>query len=347
MSRFLRPTVNRTTQWSALTSMLALLLSTSCRRSNGVPDEKLGGLVVAPVVTEKAVSLDAAAKDPMELLRALQAPLVAGKAGAKSVRFKESGSSIVSEAGAVVDKIDDESMIEIADSGSWHALYNNSGDNGRESIFDGKQLYLKPRYMRWHGRAPNDAEEPSQLLASYGQQVAADFDLLLPGAELIDGGVVQVAGRAARKISAKLAPSPRAATPETLPQRQWRSSRKVTAVDGEFVFDAETSLLLSAKIAGAVDFTREQRSFSMKVTVQRSSESTGSTFVISAPQASDVVATPERAREVDERDALLDGIAPSSRRVIAAPSIGAEPGSTISPPSPGKTVKKPAVMDQP
>jgi hypothetical protein len=300
------------------------LNTAGCRRNNGVPDEKLGGLVVAPVLAEKAVSLDAAAKSPAELLRALNEPLRVGKGALAPHKITLSNSNLITEGGNVIDKLDEQTAIEVADGGAWHAVYTNTGDNGREGIFDGKKLFLRPRYMGWHGRAPNDADEPAQLLASYDQTIAANWDLLMPGAELTDEGVVQVAGRAARKIIAKLAPSPGTPPREPLPQRAWRQSRKITALDAEFVFDAETARLLSAKVAGAIEFTRDNRQFKMQVTSARTADAVGAAIAIAAPPASEVVATPERAREADDRDALLEGIAPPTRRP-STPAVTGDP----------------------
>jgi len=284
------------------------------------------------VLAEKAVSLDAAAKNPAELLRALNEPLRVGKGALGPHKITSTNSNVITEGGNVIDKLDEQTAIEVADGGAWHAVYSNTGDNGREGIFDGKKLFLRPRYMGWHGRAPNDADEPAQLLASYDQTIAANWDLLMPGAELSDQGVVQVAGHAARKIIAKLAPSPGTPPREPLPQRAWRMSRKVTALDAEFVFDADTARLLSAKVAGAIEFTRDNRQFKMQVTSARTADAVGTPIAIAAPPANEVVATPERAREADDRDALLEGIAPPTRR----PTTPAVAGDPVAPPAGGK-----------
>ncbi|MBP9086102.1 MAG: hypothetical protein KBG15_08285 [Kofleriaceae bacterium] len=306
---------------------IALLLSggvSACRRNNGVPDKKLGGLVVAPVLAEKPISLDAAAKSSAELLRVVSQPLTAGKGALPSHRVVMTNSNIVEEASKLIEKLDEQTAIEVADAGRWHATYTNSGDNGREAIFDGNELFLRPRYMGWHGRPPNDVDEPAQMLASYDHVIAANWELLMPGAELTDQGVVQFAGRAARKLTVKLAPTSQPAGKETLPQRAWRTTRKVTAVDGEFVFDAETTRLLAAKLNGAIEFSRDGRQFVMRISSTRTVEGVGTAIAVAAPPATEVVATPERMREADERDALLDGIAPPSRRPTA-PAVSGDP----------------------
>ncbi len=320
--------------WAPLSVALVLLTANpACRRNNGVPDEKLGGLVVAPVLAEKPISLDAAAKNSTELSRALSQPLASGKGALPPHRVALTGSNIIEEATALIEKLDEQTVIEVADGGRWHATYTNTGDNGREAIFDGKELFLRPRYMGWHGRAPNDVAEPAQLLASYDRAIDANWELLSPGAELTDQGVVQFAGRAARKITVKLAPTSQPAGKETLPQRAWRASRKITAVDGEFIFDAETTRLLAAKLNGALEFSRDGRQFVMRITSARTVEAIGTAIAIAAPPATEVVATPERMREADDRDVLLDGIAPPSRRP-SAPAVSGDPPVPAPPISP-------------
>jgi hypothetical protein len=52
----------------------------------------------------------------------------------------------------------------------------------------------------------------------------------------------------------------------------------------------------------------------MKISLAGAVSEVGHPAEITAPPADDVVATPERAREVDDRDFLLQGIAPPLRK---------------------------------
>ena len=79
-----------------------------------------------------------------------------------------------------------------------------------------------------------------------------------------------------------------------------------------------------AKVAGAIEFTRDNRPFKMQVTSARTADAVGAAIAIAAPPANEVVATPERAREADDRDALLEGIAPPTRRP-STPAVTGEP----------------------
>src|SRR5690606_41945222 len=82
----------------------------------------------------------------------------------------------------------------------------------------------------------------------------------------------------------------------------------------EIVLDAASGLPLSATLRGVVGFSRDGRRFSMKVSVDGKVTAIGSPVAIEPPPADEIVATPERLREVDDRDFLLQGIAPPSRR---------------------------------
>jgi hypothetical protein len=211
----------------------------------------------------------------------------------------------------------------MGDRGAFKALYTNSADYGREAVYvpsaepkpgkiDGK-LYLRPRYQRWHGRAPETPEEPAQIRDSFFSPIAATWDLLAPAVELTDRGPVTFAGRAARKIEVKQSPTPAANPPETLTQRMWRASRSISDVVGEVTLDAESGMPLAVKLAGSVAFSRDGRRFTMKLELDAKVTSLAA-VAVSAPSDTEAIATPERRREVDERDFLLDGIAPPIRK---------------------------------
>jgi hypothetical protein len=297
---------------------LACLLA-ACGRSQGIPDRDLGGLVVAPAKPGK-IDVDAAAKHPEALGAALALPAHAIASALGPHTAKIAMATHVTENGTPVSDLDDDTTIELGGSGAYHALYTNSDDYGREVTYmpaagsAAAALYLRPRYQRWHERAPEGPEEAEQILDGFGEPVVATWDLLAPGAELSDRGVVQVAGRAGRKIEVKPAGSPRTPPPEPLPQRKWRETRTIDGITGEVVLDAETGVPLSVRLSGNVGFVRDGRHFAMQVSVQSDVSNVGTPAVILTPAGDDVVATPERMREVDDRDFLLQGIAPPLRK---------------------------------
>lgn len=155
--------------------------------------------------------------------------------------------------------------------------------------------------------------------------MAATWDLLAPGAEVADGGALEIGGRAGRKIEVKHAADPRDPGAEPIAQRKWREARSVDDVTGEVVLDAERGVPLAVKLTGTIGFTRDGRRFAMKVSVDGAISGIGTAAMILPPPDGEVVATPERRREVDDRDYLLQGIAPPLRR---------NPDGTAIPPTP-------------
>jgi hypothetical protein len=295
-------------------AILAVCLVIGCGRSRGVPDRDLGGLVVAPNGKSAKIDLDRAAKDPGELGLALALPHheVGELLGVHTTTIVMA--THVTENGKPVTDLDDKTIIELGAKGAFHASYTNSADYGRETSFVGGKLYLRPRYQRWHQRAPETPDEPRQIADQFYDPIAATWDLVAPGVELTDKGTAQVAGRAGRKIEIKPAPSPKKPAPEHLAQRQWRETRTIDALTGEVVLDADTGVPLAVKLSGTIGFVRDGRRFAMQVSVQSDVSAIAQPATIAVPAMEEVVATPERMREVDDRDYLLQGIAPPSHK---------------------------------
>ena len=307
---------------------LTLIAIAACGRSNGVSDEQLGNLVVEPKRTDAKIDVAKAAAEPAELTRALSRPYarVLAALGPHAITIKTQ--TVVDEAGKPVSDLSDESTIENGDTDTYRAVYTNTADYGRETIYLANKLYLRPRYQRWHGRAPETTAEPTEIRESFYGAIPATWDLLGYAAELTDRGVVQVAGRSGRKIELKLSPSASKAPRETLAQRKWREGRSVEALAGNVVLDADTGAPLSLDLDAKIGFSRDGRSFVMKVKLQAQVSNAGKPATIAAPAEGEVVATPGRMREVDDRDYLLQGIAPPIRKnpdgtgVVPAPATG-------------------------
>lgn len=295
-------------------ALLFATLALGCGRSDGIPDEQLGGLVIAPRPKAEPIDVPRAAADPRELSRALELPFRDVAAALGPHTYSISTSTIVEEAGKPVSELSDQTKIELSDKAPFQAIYTSSADYGREALFVDGKLYLRPRYQRWHGRAPDHPDEPLAIRDSFFTPIAATWELVAPAAELTDQGATQVSGRAGRKIAVKRAPEVGAMPAETLSQRKWRERRTIDALEGEVVLDAERGVPLAVKLQGTVGFTRDGRKFAMKVTLDASASAIGHPVAIAAPPAEEVVATPERLREVDDRDFLLQGIAPPLRR---------------------------------
>jgi len=317
---------------------LTLVAAMACGRASGVSDEELGSLVIEPKQPPKAIDTARVADDRDELARALARPYAQVLASLGPHVVSLNTRTTVEEAGKVVSELSDHAVIENGEGGAFHGLYTSSADYGRETTFVGNKLYLRPRYQRWHERAPETPAEPSELRDAYYGAIGATWDLVGHAAELTDRGRVQVAGRGGRKIEVKLSPSPARAPRETLAQRKWREGSSVEALAGEVVLDAETGAPLALKLAGTVAFSREGRSFVMKLELDSTVSAIGVPVAIAAPPEGEVVATPGRLREVDERDYLLQGIAPPLRK--------SADGTALPPPKP-TTDDKPKADDKP
>lgn len=281
-----------------------------CGRSQGIDDHDLGGLVYATKPNADPIDLGKAAKDPAELGRALAVPehAIATALGPHATTIATLTS--VEEGGKQVEDLSDHTTIELGDKGAFHAVYTNSADYGREAMFVAGKLYLRPRYQRWHARDPEGPDEADKLEDSFADAILATWDLLSPGIELTDQGPAEVAGRSGRKIAVKLSPNKQRPPAEPIAQRKWRETRTVDALAGEVVLDADKGVPLSVRLGGIVSFSRDGRRFQMKVQVDSTVGGIGVAAPIAAPTGDDVVATPERMREVDDRDSLLQGIAP-------------------------------------
>ncbi len=315
-------------------AVLLATLALGCGRSEGVPDEKLGGLVIAPKTKAQPIDVARAAKDPAELGRALMLPYrdVVTALGAHT--FTISTVTTIEEAGKKVNELTDTTKIEIGTNGAFEAVYTNSADYGREVLFLDGKLYLRPRYQRGHGRAPEHPDEPAQIRDSFYVPIAATWELLAPAAELSDLGTAQVAGRSGKKIAVKLSPNPGRPAEETLTQREWREKRTIDAISGEVVLDADKGVPLSVKLAGTVGFMRDGRRFSMKVSVDGTASAIGAAVALETPAPDQVVSTPERLREVDDRDFLLQGIAPPLRRNPDGTAVTPQPKKAVTPQAP-------------
>ncbi len=326
--------------------LLFASLALGCGRSEGVPDEQLGGLVIAPKTQAAAIDVARATKDPRELGRALSLPYRDVIAALGPHTFEIKTSTTVEEGGKQVNDLSDQTKIELGDNTAFSAVYTNSADYGREALFVDGKLYLRPRYQRWHGRAPEHPDEPSQIRDSFFAPIPATWELLAPGVELTDQGTTQIAGRTGRTIAVKLAPNAARPAAETLEQRKWREKRSVEAVSGEIVIDADKGVPLAVKLAGTIGFSRDGRRFTMKLTLDAAVSAIGKPVALAAPPADQVVATPERLREVDDRDFLLQGIAPPLRRnpdgtaVTPQPKAAGSDSVTPQPEESGSNSKK-------
>ncbi|MCX5743142.1 MAG: hypothetical protein NT062_11680 [Proteobacteria bacterium] len=297
----------------------------ACDRSQGVPDEELGALVLAPKPPVETVDVGRAATDPDELGRALLRPYRVSVAALGPHAITIAMTTTIEADGKVVDTLVEKTVVELGDGPTYHAVYESSADYGREAIFLGGRLFLRPRYQRWHERAPETPDEPAELRDTFAAGIGATWDLVAPGAQLTDKGATTVAGRPGRAIAIAMAARPATPRREAVVQRKWREARMVEALEGTVVLDAASGSPLAAKLSGAIAFVRDGKKLVMKVVLDASVDKIGTKAAIAAPAATEVVATPERQREVDDHDFLLDGIAPPIRKNLDGSPVPPNP----------------------
>ena len=97
-------------------------------------------------------------------------------------------------------------------------------------------------------------------------------------------------------------------------QRKWREKAVVEKVTGEVVLDAKTGVPLKAEVKGVVGFSRDGHPFKMTLEAHHELGSFGQVTQVTPPPDNQVVADIEHHHELDERDQLLQGIAPPAPR---------------------------------
>lgn len=305
----------------ALCVALALAPVGGCSGDGGIKDEELEGLVISPPEEPPAIDLDKATSKGDELGRAfaLRHREVAKRLGAHTV--KVTSRYEVKEGDQLVEQLSDETLLEVSGDGEYHAKYDNSRDYGREVIFQGGQLFLRPRYAKWHRRAPNDEHEALAIREQMYAVLGDYFDVVDHAAEVTDKGTARAADRDGRRVEIKLAPSPRKPPPERLTQRKWRETVTVQELTGDAVLDAEGAFPLEARLSAKFVFVRDGRTFTQTIEVGHAISGVGQPVALATPPAEETVTTPERSRDVDERDALLEGMAPPAKQAGGPPVV--------------------------
>ena len=291
----------------------------ACSSSGGTPDQDLAGLVVAPASVDPKLDAAKAATDADVLARSMAAPHRKVIAALGAHRVRATARVDVLEGTTPVESLTTELTIDYTGSGEYHAVLDNSADYGREVFHVGGAMYLRPRYGQWHRRPPNDDGEAAQVVAEMYGELAAHYQLLARAVDVADKGALDHSGRPARRIAIALSKEPRKPAPEPLAQRKWREGIAVEAAAGEVVLDAKAAVPLHGHITGQVAFARDGRRFTMKLDVTQDVTPLATPPVFTLPPADEQVATPERPREVEERDFLLEGMAPQTRRKQEGP----------------------------
>lgn len=286
----------------------------ACGSGTGVPDDKLAGLVVEPVTEEREVDVASATADPMALRHALTTPHRQLATAIGAHRFAGSSRVRLLEDGKEIELLEDETRLEVAAGGNFLARLDNSRDYGREAYFVDGDLYLRPRFGKYHRRAPTSDEEPLAIRDDVFATLGAYFEVAAAAAAIEDQGETTHQGRRARKLGVSLAASPSAPTAPAGEHRAWRGEVAVQKLEAAVVLDAETGAPLSGTLQAAVQFVRDGRTLVMELDAKHEVSDIGSgDIAVAAPDAEAVVDTPRRQHEVIERDKLLEGLAPPAR----------------------------------
>jgi hypothetical protein len=321
--RFTPRYLARCSTWGSASTAFALIgcLAIACSgEEEGRPDKDLGDLVISPEEEIPAVDLDKASQSSEALLTALRLPhtWVAEKLGAHQVR----GSSRLSvkEGDTPLEDLDDELALDFDAKGRFQATLDNSKNYGRHAIYDGKELYLRPRFGKYHTRAPQTETETGEIRNEIFAGATDYLDLFENQLEVSDQGAKTFEGRAVRQIALKLAPERKKLAPSGLTQKAWRNTIEVQAIEGLVSLDAESGVALKIEFAGKIAYERDKRRFTMELAATRVISDIGHKRTITAPDDALVLRIPARRRELDERESLLKGIAPPARKAPTPPA---------------------------
>ncbi|WP_152629449.1 hypothetical protein [Haliangium ochraceum] len=319
---------------AVLAAALALAAAASCRQDDDevfVDDGKrddYGGLVAA-LDNEREIDVEAAARTPGALLETLRQPHhdFADALGPHLVRASsaiavaidgapaepEAGAEDGAQDGEAGERLETTVTLAYAAPERYRTLVENSADYGREVVFADAHLYLKPRYGNFHRREPNDDTEAERLRDHVFAELVGNLELFASGLAVRDGGETQVGDRPAQRIELALADKPRTVRMANTPQRAWRKHAVVESLEGVVVLDRDTGAPLHAELRGAVRVPRDGQTVRMSVQLSHDIENIGQTPEIAVPAEDQWVATPERSRELEERDELLEDIAQPAR----------------------------------
>ncbi|MFH0900764.1 MAG: hypothetical protein V2A73_09070 [Pseudomonadota bacterium] len=309
------PAVDR--QRRTLTSMLAVALflgGCGGREESSTPAAAShGSATESDDQTSKPNELrvDVAASDAKELRRALFLPYHELARSLGPHRFQSHHELRVLENGKSIEELNEDCSIDYGER-TQHASYQNSRGYGREVFHRDDTVWIRPRYGKFHRRPANSPEEPNRLLTETFGTLAADFELVAHAANVVDEGQGTVAGRAIHSIKVSHGASG-TKQPETAAQRAWRDTIVVKMLEGRLSLDAQTGMLVEGTLRARLQFLRAGKLLEMELASTHSVKDIGAPFEITPPGEEESVATPLASSELEERDSLLDGLAPPMR----------------------------------
>jgi len=235
------------------------------------------------------------AADPEELGRILRMPVREIAARLGSLRAVGTSSSRVSTG----ELLDETVALDVDGRGNWHALRENSREQGVEAWASADELAVKMRYGKPVKRRP-EGNESDRLREDLLGDAAAYYDLVERFAKPEDAGQTQQAGRSARKVRLSLR-SGSASAPKDAPQ--WRKELQLEALDGSILVDDKTGAPLLVELHARGSYSKGV----LELRVRREIQQIGGVADIALPQ--DAIASPTRTRYELEKRELLEGLA--------------------------------------
>jgi hypothetical protein len=295
-------------------ALVAALLLTACSRDNDSSNPGLDTLLKVPENTPAELDVDKARADVDELAKVLREGhhRLSEVIGAHKVAGK--ALVTVSNAGNVVEELTTTIQIEVDKDFHFDARLNNSKSYGRHAIWDGESLYLRPGQGKFNKRLPNDEAEVASTQDAFFAHPWAQFELVLGHVDIAASTDELLDKRAVVTIDLALASKPRKLDEETLEHRKWRSGITVSKLSGKVHLDKETGIPLALDLSSSVGFTRDGKNFVMKLEVEQTISDIGHALTVAVPPADQIMSAPKRLPELDERELLLDGIAPPAKR---------------------------------
>jgi hypothetical protein len=268
----------------------------------------LGGLVVAacsgrapaPAGGAAAASVRPAEADPIAAL-SLGHEEVWRRVGPH--QFQAKSRLQVTVEGQEPDLLEEEYVLAAGTAGAYHARYENSHDQGREVVFQGGDLYVRPRYGTFVRRRPDEGEAERLRQETYGG-LAAALEVVGRFVQAKAEGPATVAGRPARRLALGLTPTPRAATPAPEPRREWRATVAVQKLAGTLSVDEQTGAPLACSLKAEYTFRRGAATASATLEYE-GSLTPAAQVAVTAPAH---VPQPVRTRYTSERRELLKGL---------------------------------------
>jgi hypothetical protein len=295
----------------------------ACQSSKPADDDMVG-LVTSPKPDVAPIAVARAGTDAAELLRALALPhhRVSKLLGAHQVQGASKLEVKDLATQQIIETLSDVTVIEFDKDGNYKASLGNTRDYGRDAYFIGGTLYLRPRFGIFHKRPPTDPAEPARIRDDIYGTVFGFTEALQKNLAVSDGGSEAVGGRTGRKILLKKGAT-RTLPRESKVSRQWRDKAEVKDITGEVVLDVETGVPLKAHISGTIEFTGSGRLLAMKIDASHLFFNIGTTPAVTLPPTAEVM-TPRQARDTEDRNFLLKGIAPPARRAPTPESVRLE-----------------------